>query len=109
MQFTGDGVMAAFPSPSQALRGARALVDAAKAVGVEIRAGVHSGEAYEVEQQLFGTCVTVAARVSAEAGASEVLTTGVVSGLVEGSGFQFEDAHSAELKGIGTRQLLRLL
>ena len=71
--------------------------------------GVHSGEAYEVEEQLFGTCVNVAARVSAEAGAGEVLTTLVVSGLVEGSGFSFEDAGGADLKGIGTRQLLRLL
>jgi pimeloyl-ACP methyl ester carboxylesterase len=109
VQFTGDGVMAAFQSPSEALRGARALVDAARAAGVEIRVGVHSGEAYEVDDQLFGTCVTIAARVAAEASASEILTTPVVSGLVEGSGFGFEDAHTAELKGIGSRQLIRLL
>ncbi len=70
---------------------------------------MHSGEAYEVEGQLFGTCVTMAARVAAEASASEILTTAVVSGLVEGSGFQFESAHSADLKGVGSRQLIRLL
>ncbi|MEE8312155.1 MAG: adenylate/guanylate cyclase domain-containing protein, partial [Candidatus Binatia bacterium] len=108
IQFTGDGVMAAFPSPTQALRAARALVDDAKALGLEIRAGVHSGEAYEVEKQLFGTCVNVAARVAAEAAAGEILTTQVVSGLVEGSAFSFEDAGSADLTGVGVRQLIRL-
>ena len=73
VQFTGDGVMAAFPAASQALRAARALADDARGLGVEIRAGVHAGEAYTVEDQLFGTCVTVAARVAAAAGPGELL------------------------------------
>ena len=68
VQFTGDGVMAAFPAASQALRAARALAEDARGLGVAIRAGVHAGEAYTVEDQLFGTCVTVAARVAAQAG-----------------------------------------
>jgi pimeloyl-ACP methyl ester carboxylesterase len=106
VQFTGDGVMAAFPAASQALRAARALADDARGLGVAIRAGVHAGEAYTVEDQLFGTCVTVAARVAAHASAGELLTTETVSDLVAGSGFSFRDAGSPELKGLGPRRLL---
>jgi pimeloyl-ACP methyl ester carboxylesterase len=109
VQFTGDGVMAAFPAASQALRAARALVEDARGLGVAIRAGVHSGEAYTVEDQLFGTCVTVAARVAAKAGAGELLTTETVQDLVAGSGFAFRDAGVAELKGLGSRRLLAVL
>src|SRR5262249_10028894 len=82
VQFTGDGAMAAFPAASQALRAARLLAADARALGVEIRAGVHAGEAYAVEAQLFGTCVTVAARVSAQARAGEIFTTETVQDLV---------------------------
>ena len=106
VQFTGDGVMAAFPAASQALRTARALGEDARGLGVAIRAGVHAGEAYTVEDQLFGTCVTVAARVAAQAGAGELLTTETVSDLVSGSGFTFCDAGVRELKGVGPRRLL---
>jgi pimeloyl-ACP methyl ester carboxylesterase len=106
VQYTGDGVMAAFPAASQALRAARALADDARGLGVAIRAGVHSGEAYTVEDQLFGTCVTVAARIAARAGAGELLTTETVQDLVAGSGFSFRDAGSPDLKGLGPRHLL---
>jgi pimeloyl-ACP methyl ester carboxylesterase len=106
VQFTGDGAMAAFPAASQALRAARALADDARGLGLEIRAGVHAGEAYTVEEQLFGTCVNVAARVTAQAGPGELLTTETVQDLVAGSGFSFRDAGAAELKGVGPRRLL---
>ena len=106
VQFTGDGAMAAFPAASQALRAARALADDARGLGVEIRAGVHAGEAYTVEDQLFGSCVNVAARVAACAGPGELLTTETVQDLVAGSGFAFRDAGSPELKGVGRRHLL---
>jgi class 3 adenylate cyclase len=106
VQFTGDGVMAAFPAASQALRAARALGEDARGLGIVIRAGVHAGEAYTVEDQLFGTCVTVAARVAAQAGAGELLTTETVQDLVAGSGFTFRDAGAPELKGLGPRRLL---
>jgi class 3 adenylate cyclase len=106
VQFTGDGVMAAFPAASQALRAARALADDARALGVAIRAGVHAGEAYTVEDQLFGTCVTVAARVAAQASSGELFTTETVQDLVAGSGFSFRDAGTFELKGLGSRRLL---
>jgi class 3 adenylate cyclase len=106
VQFTGDGVMASFSSASQALRAGRALREDARGLGVAIRSGVHAGEAYTVEDQLFGTCVTVAARVAAQAGAGELFTTETVQDLVAGSGFSFRDAGTYELKGLGSRRLL---
>jgi len=106
VQFTGDGVMASFPAASQALRAARALGEDARGLGVAIRAGVHAGEAYVVDGQLFGTCVTVASRVADRAGAGEVLTSETVQDLVAGSGFSFRDAGTFELKGLGPRRLL---
>lgn len=109
VQFTGDGVMAAFGTPSQALRAAKALGADARGLGVAIRAGVHAGEVYEVEDQLFGACVTVAARVAAQAEADELLTTETVQDLVAGSGFEFRDAGLHELKGLGKRRLVAAL
>jgi pimeloyl-ACP methyl ester carboxylesterase len=106
VQFTGDGVMASFSAASQALRAGRALAADARGLGVQIRAGVHAGEAYTVEGQLFGTCVTVAARVAAHAGPNELFTTETVSDLVAGADFAFRDAGVFELKGLGSRRLL---
>ena len=108
VQFTGDGIMAAFPAPGDALHAAKALVDDAQGLGVAIRVGVHAGEAYEVDEQLFGTCVTVAARVSAEASDNEILTTEVVTGLLEGSGFAWTPLGEIELKGLPPRRIVRL-
>ncbi len=109
VSFTGDGVMAAFPAPGQALRTGKALVEEARALGIEIRAGLHAGEAYEMGEDLSGTCVNIAARVSAVAGANEILTTEVVRGMVEGGGFAFDDAGEHDLKGIGPRRLVKLV
>lgn len=106
VQFTGDGVMAAFGTPSQALRAGKALAADARGLGVSIRAGVHTGEVYEVEDQLFGSCVTVAARVAAKAEADQLLATETVQDLVAGSGFEFGDAGLRELKGLGKRRLV---
>ena len=108
VQFLGDGVMAAFPAPGDGLRAARLMVADAREQGFEIRAGLHAGEAYEVEGALHGTCVTMAARVCAHAGAGEVLTTDVVRGLVEGSELAFTDVGEVDLKGLGPRRLVRL-
>ena len=108
VQFLGDGIMAAFPAPGDALRAAQALVADAEAQGFQIRAGMSTGEAYDVDGELHGTCVTIAARVSAHAGPSELLTTEVVQGLVEGSGFRFEPIGAVDLKGLGPRRLVRL-
>jgi pimeloyl-ACP methyl ester carboxylesterase len=108
VELLGDGVLAEFPVPGEALRAARALASAARGQGIRIRAGLHAGEVYEVGNRLLGICVNTASRVAARAGPDEVLATELVRGLVEGSGFTFDPAGEFELKGIGPRQLLRL-
>ncbi|MGD2049008.1 MAG: adenylate/guanylate cyclase domain-containing protein [Chloroflexota bacterium] len=107
IKFTGDGLMAAFPTPGNALRAASAMVSAAKALGLEIRVGLHAGEVFEVEEDLIGTVVTIASRIADQAEASEILTTSVVQSLVEGSNLTFTDRGEFNLKGIGSRQLVR--
>ena len=104
----GDGVLAEFPAPGDALRATQALVEAARGQGLRIRAGLHAGEVYQVGERLLGICVNAAARVADRAGASEVLATEIVRGLVEGGDFRFEDAGEFDLKGIGPRRLVRL-
>ena len=89
-------------------RRGRSKEQAARGQGIRIRAGLHAGEVFEVGDRLLGICVNTASRVADRAGANEVLTTELVRGLVEGSGFDFEDAGEHELKGIGLRRLLRL-
>lgn len=109
MDTQGDGDMPEFSAPGQALRAAEALRRSAHTEGVRIRAGVHAGEVYQVEDRLIGLCVNHAPRVIAEAEPDDILTTPVVQGLVEGSGFQFESRGEFDLKGIGLRTLLGLL
>ncbi len=84
------------------------MVTAARGHGIQIRAGIQAGEVYEMGDRLLGLCLNAAARVVAEAGPDEILTTELVQGLVEGGGFDFEDAGEFDLKGIGRRRLLRL-
>jgi class 3 adenylate cyclase len=108
VELLGDGVLAEFPVPGEALRAAKALTTAARGQGLRIRAGLHAGEVFEVGDRLLGICVNTAARVADRADADEVFTTELVRGLVEGSGFAFDDAGEHDLKGIGPRRLLRL-
>lgn len=104
----GDGAMVEFSSPGEALRAARALIQSAHEEGIQIRVGIHAGEVYDAEDTLVGMCVNHAARVVSEAVADEILTTSVVQGLVDGSGFDFRDRGEFDLKGIGRRRLLSL-
>ncbi len=108
VEVLGDGVLAEFSAPGEGLRAARTLVGAAHGHGIQIRAGIQAGEVYEMGDRLLGLCLNAAARVVAEAGPDEVLTTELVQGLVEGGGFNFEDAGEFDLKGIGRRRLVRL-
>ena len=85
VEVEGDGLMAEFPAAGESLRAARAIVNAARDQGIRIRAGLHAGEVYEAGGRLFGICINIAARVAAQAGADDVLTTELVAGLVEGS------------------------
>jgi class 3 adenylate cyclase len=97
---TGDGSLARFAGPTQAVRCALAMVETAKNFGVEIRAGLHAGEVELRGDDIGGLAVHIAARVSALAEPSEVRTTGTVRDLVVGSGIVFEGRGLHSLKGV---------
>jgi class 3 adenylate cyclase len=97
---TGDGSLARFASPAQAVRCALTMVEVAKNFGVGIRAGLHAGEIELRGDDIGGLAVHIASRVSALAAASEVLTTGTVRDLVVGSGITFADRGRHSLKGV---------
>jgi class 3 adenylate cyclase len=97
---TGDGTLARFPGPAQGVRCALAMVDTARTAGLEIRAGLHAGEIELRGDDIVGLAVHIASRVSAMAGAGEVLTTGTVRDLVVGSGIVFDDRGRHNLKGV---------
>ena len=99
----GDGVLACFEGPAQAVRSAHAIGSSVRDLGVDVRAGVHVGEVESVDGDVIGVAVNVAARVAALAGADEVLVSSTVKDLVAGSGLVFEDAGEHELKGIPNR------
>ena len=100
---TGDGVLASFEGPAQAVRTARAFGASVDDLGISVRAGVHVGEVESVDGDVIGVTVNVAARVAAMAAASEVLVSATVKDLVAGSGLAFEDAGEHELKGVPDR------
>ena len=106
---TGDGVLAQFDSAERAVRAAAGIRDAAHDIGLEVRAGVHSGEVKLTAGDLQGIAVHTVSRIMAAAGAGEILVSATVMDLVDGSELVFEDAGAHELKGInGARQLFRL-
>ncbi|MGP0030644.1 MAG: alpha/beta fold hydrolase [Acidimicrobiales bacterium] len=97
---TGDGSLARFAGPAQAVRCAMAMVETARNFGVEIRVGLHAGEVELRGDDIGGLAVHIASRVNALAGPNEVLTTGTVRDLVVGSGIVFEDRGRHTLKGV---------
>jgi class 3 adenylate cyclase/alpha-beta hydrolase superfamily lysophospholipase len=96
----GDGFFATFDGPARAVRCARAIVEAVRGLGLEIRAGLHAGEVERSEGKVTGIAVHVGARVSALAAPSEVLVTSTVKDLVLGSELTFEDRGVRALKGV---------
>jgi class 3 adenylate cyclase len=86
--------------PARAIRCACAISDAVRDLGLEVRAGLHTGEVERRRDDIAGVAVHIAARVAALAGAGEVLVSGAVPPLVAGSGFEFEDRGVRELKGV---------
>jgi class 3 adenylate cyclase len=96
----GDGFFAAFDGPARAIRCACAISDAVADLGVEIRAGVHTGECELIDGKVAGIAVHTGARVAAEARPGEILVSSTVKDLVAGSGLSFEDRGAHELKGI---------
>jgi class 3 adenylate cyclase len=100
----GDGFLATFDGPpSTALRSALAITLAARRLGVEVRVGMHTGECELIGDDVGGMAVHIASRVSALAGAGEVLVSGTVYGTVVGGPFTFEDRGLHELKGVPGR------
>ena len=99
----GDGFLATFDGPARAVRCARSIVDAVAPLGIEVRAGVHTGEVESIDGKVGGIAVVIGARVGAAAGPSEVLVSQTVKDLVAGSGLAFEEAGEHELKGVPDR------
>jgi class 3 adenylate cyclase/pimeloyl-ACP methyl ester carboxylesterase len=98
--FTGDGLVASFEGPARAVRCAFALRDRLRTLGLEIRAGLHTGEVERRSEGIAGIGVHIAARVLALAGADEVLVSRTVRDLVTGSGLTFVDRGMHTLKGV---------
>jgi len=96
----GDGFLATFAGPARAVRCACDIRDRVRDLGLEIRAGLHTGEVERREDSVAGLAVHVGARVAALAAASEVLVTSVVRALVLGSGLSFVDRGVHSLKGV---------
>jgi class 3 adenylate cyclase len=97
---TGDGFCASFDGPARAIRCAKAITEAARGLGAEVRAGLHTGECEVRGSELAGLAVHVAARVASLAEPSEVLVSHTVKDLVAGSGIEFVDRGEHELKGV---------
>ncbi len=96
----GDGFFATFDGPARAVRCAQAIIDAVRPIGLEVRAGVHTGEVEAIDGKAGGVAVVIGARTGALAAASEILATSTVKELTAGSGLTFEDAGEHDLKGV---------
>jgi len=97
---TGDGFLALFDSPSRAAQAARAMRDSVHRLGLEIRAGLHTGECELSGADVAGIAVHIASRIQALAAPAEILVSGTVRELVTGSGLHFTDRGRHALKGI---------
>ena len=96
----GDGFFASFDGPARAIRCACAISESVRELGIDVRAGLHTGECELIDGKVAGIAVHTGARVASQASPGEVLVSSTVKDLVAGSGIQFEDRGVAELKGI---------
>jgi pimeloyl-ACP methyl ester carboxylesterase len=99
----GDGFFSTFDGPVRAVRCAQQIRQALEPLGLQIRAGIHTGEVQTIDGKIGGLAVVIGARVGALAGPSEVVVSQTVKDLVAGSGLVFEDAGEHELKGVPDR------
>jgi pimeloyl-ACP methyl ester carboxylesterase len=97
---TGDGFLATFDGPARGVRCACTIADEIKLLGIDVRAGLHTGECEVIGEDVGGIAVHIGARVAALAGPSEVLVSSTVKDLVAGSGLRFNDRGIQSLKGI---------
>ena len=106
---TGDGHLATFDGPTQAIRCAEALRADAETLGIEIRAGIHTGECELLDTDIGGIAVHIAARILGHAAPGEILVSRTIRDLIVGSGTGFEDRGNVELRGVpGSWQLLAI-
>jgi class 3 adenylate cyclase len=96
----GDGFFATFDGPARAVRCASAIVENVRSLGLETRAGLHTGEVEIVDGARRGVAVHIGQRILAQAGGGQVLVSSTVKDLVAGSGLEFEERGAAELKGV---------
>jgi class 3 adenylate cyclase len=97
---TGDGFLATFDGPARGIRCAVAIAAEVQPLGIEVRAGLHTGECELRGDDVAGMAVHIGARVGSTAGPSEVLVSSTVKDLVVGSGIEFADRGATELKGV---------
>ena len=100
IETAGDGFLATFDGPARAVRCACAVAQDVQRLGIEVRAGLHTGEVEQVGEKVMGIAVHTAARVAALAGPREVLVSSTVKDLVAGSGLRFVDRGSHDLRGV---------
>jgi len=96
----GDGFLATFDGPARGIRCARAVEEQVRSLGIELRAGLHTGECELIGADIGGMAVNIGARIGALAGADEVVVSSTVKDLVVGSGISFHDRGTRELKGV---------
>ncbi len=106
VKWTGDGFLAAFDGPARAIQCALAIVSTVRALGIEVRAGIHTGEVDFVKNDLRGIAVHIASRVADLANGGEVVVSRTVKDLVAGSGIAFQDYGTHELKGVPDQWML---
>jgi class 3 adenylate cyclase len=97
---TGDGFLATFDGPARAIHCAEEIIATSRPLGIDIRAGLHTGECEVMGDDIGGIAVHIAARVSAHAGAGDVVVSRTVKDLVAGSGIEFDDRGTHTLKGV---------
>jgi pimeloyl-ACP methyl ester carboxylesterase len=97
---TGDGILATFDGPARGVRCACAIADDVRPLGIEVRAGLHTGECEMMDSDIGGIAVHIGARVAGLADAGEVLVSSTVKDLVAGSGLRFSDRGCQSLKGV---------
>ena len=96
----GDGFFASFDGPARAIRCASRISEEVKQLGIDIRAGLHTGECEVIDGKVGGIAVHIGARVASQAGPGEVLVSSTVKDLVAGAGIEFSDRGAVELKGV---------
>jgi pimeloyl-ACP methyl ester carboxylesterase len=102
----GDGTLARFDGPARAARAALAIVESVRGLGLEVRAGIHTGELELTAEGIAGIAVHIGARIASQAAPGEVLASSTVKDLVVGSGLEFEQRGAVELRGVpGTWRL----